>query len=265
LKQTITVPAAFGIVIISVLSALVVGSIIGALDSSVDSQSALTIYLSMFFGQAFILFPLLFFLRHKKLPYSETLRIRPVSHKTLGATVLLSLGTVILAEEINILIALILPMPDSFLQMEKLLNPQNPLSYIILVITVAFLAPVGEEVLFRGFLQNFLEKSWGDVTRAILFTSLFFAVIHLNPYWIIQIYILGVMLGFVAWSSNSIIPSILFHIIINSSSLLGVALGESFEAAILWKGHIFPPLLLAGCLLFWTGFNRLNSIRGKRS
>ncbi|MEE8335226.1 MAG: type II CAAX endopeptidase family protein [Candidatus Neomarinimicrobiota bacterium] len=264
MKQTITVTAAFGIVIISVLSALVIGMLIGALDSSAETQTGLTLYLAMFFGQAFLLIPVLYYLKIKNQPYLETLRIRPISLRTAGAAVLVALGTVILAEEINILIGLILPMPDSFLQMEKLLNPQNPLAYFILVITIVFLAPLGEEVLFRGFLQNFLEKAWGDVTRAVLFTSLCFALIHLNPYWVVQIYLLGVILGFTAWSSKSIITSIIFHVIINASSLLAAALGQSFESAILWKGHIFPPLLLFGCVLFGAGFKRLNSKHGGR-
>ena len=264
MKQTITVTAAFGIVIISVLSALLIGTVVGALGSPADSQPGLTLYLAMFLGQAFLLFPVLYYLKIKNQPYLETLRIRPISLKILKATVLVAVGTVILAEEINILIGLILPMPDSFLQMEKLLNPQNPLAYFILVITIVFLAPIGEEILFRGFLQNFLEKTWGDVTRAVLFTSLFFALIHLNPYWVIQIYLLGVILGFAAWSSKSIITSIVFHVIINASSLLAAALGQSFESTILWKGHIFPPLLLAGCILFGVGFKRLNSMRGDR-
>lgn len=174
------------------------------------------------------------------------------------ATSLLALGSIILAEEINILVGYVLPLPDSFLQLEELLNPDGFLAMGLLITTVVFLAPVGEELVFRGFLQKFLEKSWGDVTRAVLFTSLFFAVIHLNPYWLVQIYLLGVLLGYIAWKTDSILPGILFHILINGSSILFTSWGELFESVFLWKEHVSPIFLLPGVVLFWAGFKKLH-------
>ena len=101
-----------------------------------------------------------------------------------------------ISDEINILVDMVIPMPDSFLKVEAMMTPDNPLSLVLLILTVVILAPIGEEILFRGFLQKYLENAWGDITRAILFSSLFFAAIHFNPYWIIQIYFLGVLLGY---------------------------------------------------------------------
>ena len=259
MNQPLSVWFAFGIVFLSVLSALIIGSIFGALDPSILSgaKPGIQTYFAMFIGQGFLVVPVMVFLLRKKYPLAKSLRFNAVSNKTLISTVFLSLGAVILSNEINLLIDMVIPMPDSFLQVEAILTPDNPLSFALLIFTIVILAPVGEEILFRGFLQKYLENAWADITRAILFSSLFFAVIHFNPYWMIQIYFLGVLLGFLAWRTNSIIPCILFHVIINGTSLFFTSMGESFESLILWHEHINPIILLIGGTLFWLGFKQL--------
>jgi hypothetical protein len=215
----------------------------------------------MFVGQSVLVVPVIVFLLRKNYSLQESLRLNTVSKRIVYSTVLLSMGAMIISNEINLLVDLVLPMPDSFLQVEALLTPENPLSLILLLFTIVLLAPIGEEVLFRGFLQKYLEDAWGDITRAILFSSLFFAIIHFNPYWMIQIYLLGVILGYLAWHTNSIIPSIIFHVIINATSLLFASMGESFESLILWHGHINPMILLLAITSFWIGFKQLKNRR----
>ena len=263
MNQTLSVKFAFGIVFISVLSALIIGSIFGALDPSIltGSKPGLSTYFAMFVGQGFLAVPVVVYLVRKKYPLFESLRFNPVSKNTAFATLLLSLGAMFISDEINILVDMVIPMPDSFLQVEAMLKPDNSLSLVLLIFTVVILAPIGEEILFRGFLQKYLENAWGDITRAILFSSLFFAAIHFNPYWMIQIYFLGVLLGYLAWKTDSVIPCIIFHVIINSTSLLFTYLGDSFESLILWHGHLNPLLLVLGGYLFWIGLKQLKTER----
>ena len=73
---------------------------------------------------------------------------------------------------------MIIPLPDSFSQLEDILKPDEFISFVLLSLTIVIIAPIGEELLFRGFLQHYLENTWKDVTRAILVSSLFFAFIH---------------------------------------------------------------------------------------
>ncbi len=216
MNRTLSVRFAFMIVFLSVISALIIGSLFSALDPSILSgtKPGLSTYIAMFVGQGFLIMPVLFFLIRKKISIAESLRLNPVSGKVFFTTIILSIGAMILSDEINILVDMIIPMPESFLQVEAMLTPDNPLSLFLLIVTIVILAPIGEELLFRGFLQKYLENTWGDVTRAILFSSLFFAAIHFNPYWMIQIYFLGVLLGFLALRTQSVFPCIVFHIII---------------------------------------------------
>jgi membrane protease YdiL (CAAX protease family) len=101
-----------------------------------------------------------------------------------------------------------------------------------------------EEMLFRGFLQNSLEQ-YGDVTRAILWTALLFATFHMNPWWLAQIVLLGVILGVLAWKSDSIIPGAIVHAINNGLSVVIINTDESRLEILVWRGHVHPFLVLA--------------------
>ena len=161
MSRTLTVPVAFLIVILSVFSALIIASIFSAMDPSIlDGKTpSLSTYISMFVGQSFLIVPVLIYLNKKGAPIFESLRLKIISKKTAIATLILSLGAMVISDEINILVDKIIPAPESFLQLEAMLTPENPLSMIILIITIVILAPVGEELLFRGFLQKFLGIS----------------------------------------------------------------------------------------------------------
>ena len=261
MKQTLSVRFLFVMVLLSVLSALIAGSIFGTMDLSILSGAnpGLTTYLAMFIGQGFLIVPVFFYLKRKKFNLIDSFRLNVVSKEIIYTTFFISIGAMILSDELNILIGMIIPIPDSFLQIETLLKPEEPFSLALLIITIVIIAPIGEEFLFRGFLQTGLEKAWNDVTKAILFSSLFFAVIHFNPFWIIQIYVLGVLLGFLAWKTNSIIPCIIFHVIINATSLLFTSIEDNIEPIIFWNGHINPILIFIGGISFWYGFKRLNA------
>ena len=76
------------------------------------------------------------------------------------------------------------------------------------------MAPLVEEVLFRGALQQAFEKTIG-VTKAVIYSSLLWAIIHGIMNWAIQIFVLGVIIGYIAWRLNSTIPSMILHAINN--------------------------------------------------
>ena len=159
MNQTLTVKNAFGIVLVSILVAILAGSVPFFFSTTFlpEENTRTTSLLSLFFGQAFMIVPLLLFLHLKKEPLAQRLRLRPVSTTVLSATTLLSVGTVIISDEIDRLTNLVLPQPDYFNQLENMLRFDSVLSVFFLVSTISSLAPLGEELLFRGFLQKILE------------------------------------------------------------------------------------------------------------
>lgn len=257
MNGTITVRTAFGMVVISVLLAVGLGSTITPVARAWFPQSNTLIpsFLSIVVGQGFMIVPVLIYLRRRQVSLIRTLRLNPVPFPVIISVFILSLGLVILMDEVDRIAMLWFPLPDYMSEMNQALTITSWPSAILLILALVFLAPLGEELLFRGFLQRTLEKAWPDVTKAVLITSLFFAFIHLNPYWMIQIYLLAVMLGYLAWRADSVIPSFILHLVNNGLALTFNNLNESvLRTYYLWHEHVALPWLIGGGLLVYFGY-----------
>ena len=92
----------------------------------------------------------------------------------------------------------------------------NPLAAFLSVVIVG---PIVEEILFRGLIYGALEKRL-RVTGAILVSSLFFALVHLQVVYFIPIFCLGLVLGWARWKANSLGLPILIHVLNNGVALL---------------------------------------------
>lgn len=88
------------------------------------------------------------------------------------------------------------------------------IAYAIAAVIIIGLAPLLEEVFFRGFVLQGLVNKMGRAAGAIA-TALLFAVLHLQFSNFIPIFILGLILSFLFIRAKSIWPCIWFHIINN--------------------------------------------------
>ncbi len=92
------------------------------------------------------------------------------------------------------------------------------LNPVILVSIIFIVAPVLEELLFRGFFFYALLAWLDNGLSALILSSILFAVAHLRavkPEGIIVIFAIGIVLGMPVLYLNSIVPSIIAHISIN--------------------------------------------------
>ena len=87
---------------------------------------------------------------------------------------------------------------------------------------VVVLTPLGEEILFRGFLFRGWLQSPRDVWPVIVVTSLLWALIHVQYDWYVigQIFIFGLLLGWMRWATGSTILTILLHGLINTEGMI---------------------------------------------
>jgi len=78
-------------------------------------------------------------------------------------------------------------------------------------------APAGEEAMFRGFLFRGLARSEQSVWPAIIVISVLWAMLHIQYDWtgILQIFIIGLFLGWMRWRSGSLVLTYLLHALFN--------------------------------------------------
>ena len=93
---------------------------------------------------------------------------------------------------------------------EKKLIIHRPI-YIEIIYAI-FIAPILEEIIFRGVLMANLKKY--GIKTAIIVSSLFFGLSHYNVYMIIPAFFIGIVLSYIVYK-YSIKYSILIHLLIN--------------------------------------------------
>ncbi len=91
-------------------------------------------------------------------------------------------------------------------------------SFFILTSLIVFgiiIAPVIEEIIFRGFLQTTLKNSFGG-RYAMVISAALFAGVHMDLFAFLQIFILGMLLGYLYEKTQTLAASIIVHVLHNS-------------------------------------------------
>lgn len=108
--------------------------------------------------------------------------------------------------------------------------PTNPFmifdgtwEFMSIFVSVVILAPLVEELFFRGYLFRVLEERLGGNT-AVLLTAFLFALVHFSIYSFIPILLMGGIMGWMRKRSGSMVPSLVFHSANNLAALLIVVL-----------------------------------------
>ena len=86
--------------------------------------------------------------------------------------------------------------------------------YLLAFVSLVIVAPIAEEVLFRGYLFGKLRK-YAPVWLAILITSVLFGIVHFQWNVGLDVFALSIVLCLLRVVSGSLWPSILLHMVKN--------------------------------------------------
>jgi uncharacterized protein len=145
-------------------------------------------------------------------------------------------------------------MEDRYAETVKLLaNINSPGAYVLALLIMALAPAVFEETLFRGALQNLLQKISQNPWISIGITSVIFSAIHMSFYGFLPRFALGVVLGLIFHYSGSLWLAIIAHFFNNALVVTQIYIytrqGKSVEDAMnetfpLWWGLIGIAVLL---------------------
>ncbi len=209
--------------------------------------------------------PAYIYLRHYNYDIRAIFRLNLVSTRIAVLSVALGLASFLLAHEIDRLITMVLPLPQEYkARMFGALTAQHWWDWIIAILAVVVLPGVFEEMVLRGFIQNTFEQ-YHKVLPAIAITAAIFAAMHGLLSQIVQVFLLGVFLGWLAWKSESIMPAAIVHAINNFLYLLLTNL-KTAPPWLIWHGnapasgagHVNPYFLLAAGGVIYFGFRLFN-------
>lgn len=151
----------------------------------------------------------------------------------------------------NIALQLVyLIVPDAIEGMQQLMETAgigevNMFSMLATVI----LAPIVEEIIFRGVTFKLAGKAGAGFLVANMIQAVMFGVYHANLVQGIYAFVLGLVLGYVAYKYNSLYPAILLHLAYNLSATLLSAVAEYLPVTIV----VDVLLLLIGIVFILLG------------
>ncbi len=213
----------------------------------------------IFGGSLFLIVPLIY-ARYRQYEIQSLFRFNSVSVNIIIQSILIGLALTVLSDELDRIINIFYPLPDWLNEQMEPLKAGNTFELILIIIGAVFVAAIAEEGLFRGFLQYSLEKR-GDVTRAVILSSLSWTLIHMNLYWAIQLFLMGIVIGYMAWRTNSIIPAVIIH---GVNNLVGVLfLNFDFDPYMQWyewNDHVSPVVIIISAAILVLSLKNIKRV-----
>lgn len=130
----------------------------------------------------------------------------------------------------------------------SIINPTNWGSYFLAIFILAIMPAIGEELMFRGMILQGLRSRFNDVVSVVL-SALMFALMHANLQQLVYPFLLGLIMGWIALRTGSIISSIVVHFVNNflvvTFSFIQNMTGFSLSLAGEWWLYVLAIALLA--------------------
>ncbi len=186
-----------------------------------------------------IALPTILFFRQKRIPLRAGLRFEPLPILTGVLCVLLGVSVYLFGLVIEGVMAQLtgmqsVPVPNNLL-------PKTTLDMIAYAVALAIFAPLGEEILFRGAIQNAYEEK-KPAWLAISITALLFAFYHFRLSGLPALLPVAFILGYVVWKTRSILAGMLIHFGNNGASaaqsVYFFTTGKSLPFLSLWSALV---------------------------
>ena len=105
-------------------------------------------------------------------------------------------------------------MQDTFLAMSR---------NVFGIISITIMAPLVEELLFRGAIQGHLLRKGMNPWVALFIASAIFGIVHMNPVQIPFAFAIGLIFGWLYYRTGSLVPGIVGHFLNNSIACIQMA------------------------------------------
>ncbi len=192
-----------------------------------------------------------------KVDLQGALSIRVPRWRHLLAAVLIGVSAWVPAHELTVLQYQILGAPQAVVQSAQIIiETLRALPVPSVIVLIALIPAVCEELLFRGFLLNSLSSSARKWT-AILASAAVFGVFHFFIFKFAVTAGMGVILGYLCWQSRSVLTVIVAHFLHNAIGALSALNPDWYR----WMGideeaewaHLPTHVLVIGTGVFLLG------------
>jgi membrane protease YdiL (CAAX protease family) len=193
------------------------------------------------------LFILFYGFKKSKAPFLEVFPLKLFNPLVLIPIITFFWGAHNLLEIVNVAVEKVVPAPPWFWELFSKVF-ESDYGWWGAFFKVAVIAPVIEELIFRGLILHGLRKNY-HATTAVLVSALLFSLFHLNPWQMPATFVLGVILGWLMIRTNSILLAILGHSLNNLIVLVTITWWEQISSHSIYLMGREEKLMLSGLVI----------------
>ncbi|MDP2724402.1 MAG: type II CAAX endopeptidase family protein [Bacteroidales bacterium] len=201
----------WGIVGIVILSMLLFGPVNILLNNVLGREISFLIYYLLAMGVPFVI---VHSIRSKRTGISKY----NLSLSSVKIMVLVTISTIAIQTGIISPIVNLLPMPEFMKKIFLELANQNGIFSFVAIVIVA---PILEELIFRGIILNGLLRKYSPA-KSIIISSILFGIVHLNPWQFIGALIIGLFSGWIYYKTRKLTLAIMIHFVNNLIAFIGM-------------------------------------------
>lgn len=169
-------------------------------------------------GNLALLLPFLLLVYVTRIPTRELINFRPFHASVTVPSMFIALGASVIGYVSSIMLSTFLGFFHLQPVMSDLSFPEEPLATFFFLLNLTVIAPIVEEIVFRGVIMNLLRR-FGDCF-ALLLSSLLFAAVHMNLVQMPNAFIMGLVIGYFSLCTGSLWTGVCIHMLNNALVML---------------------------------------------
>ncbi|MEA3287169.1 MAG: CPBP family intramembrane glutamic endopeptidase [Candidatus Marinimicrobia bacterium] len=216
-------------------------------------------------GELAILLPPLLILKQRNVKLQQVLPLKQISPVTAIMAIVLVAGVIGLVSVFEVVVLPYFPIPDFLKQLESDLIRADLIDNLVLIIASTLAAPLVEEFIFRGIMQQSLFYRYGSLMPAIVVPTVIFALFHVAYLFylpaLIELIALAILLAWLMIKTGNIFIPILVHGLFNLSSFFGVFITDLEEVTSLADlGILWITLSVILSVIGWFYFKQMHIV-----
>lgn len=179
------------------------------------------VLLGLLYSQLIVIIPTLCFLFYNKIDFKE---IGPFHKINISSILMVILFTYLIMPLITTVNIITLFFTDNTAL--ELSNSIMDMPFILNFLMIAVLAPLSEEIIFRGIIFSGYKKK--NIIVGAIYSGIIFGFMHMNFNQMSYAVIIGIILALLNEAAGSIWASITAHIVINAQNVIAMYVSQGF-------------------------------------
>ncbi len=169
-------------------------------------------------GNLSLLLPFQLLVYVTRIPTRKLINFRPFHASVTVPSMFIALGASVVGYMASVMLSSLLALFGLQPVMSDLSFPEEAASAFLFLLNLTVIAPIVEEIVFRGVIMNLLRR-FGDCF-ALLLSSLLFAAVHMNLVQMPNAFIMGLVIGYFTLCTGSLWTGVCIHMLNNALVML---------------------------------------------